>query len=190
MSVDNQESIEAGKKALLEITPRLDLLINNAGMGTKEALIDVPAEQVQRIFQTNVFGLLWCCQAFAPIMAKQGSGIIVNVGSVAGIASVPWMGLYGATKAAVRSLSATMDYEMRPLGIKAVHLAPALIHTPFSTKVTKLDYKGSVYDKESVAVSDEGEYRSAFLKNHVSLCRATDFQSLYFCSNRHHGEYR
>lgn len=156
MSIDNQESIEAGKKAFLELSPRLDLLVNNAGLGTKEALIDVPAEQVQRIFQTNVFGLLWCCQAFAPIMAKQGSGIIVNVGSVAGIASVPWMGLYGATKAAVRSLCATMDYEFRPLGIKVVHLAPALIHTPFSTKVAKLDYQGDVYDKSSVAVSDEG----------------------------------
>lgn len=158
--MDNLESIEAGKKAFLEISPRLDLLINNAGMGTKEALIDVPAEQVQRIFQTNVFGVLWCCQAFGKIMAKQGSGIIVNVGSVAGIASVPWMGLYGATKAAVRSLSTTMDYEFRPLGVKVVHLAPALIHTPFSTKVTKLDYQGDVYDKDSVAISDEGELSS------------------------------
>lgn len=89
-------------------------------------------------------------------MAKQGSGIIVNVGSVAGLASVPWMGLYGATKAALRSLSATLDYELRPLGIKVVHLAPALIATPFSTKVTKLDYQGDVYDKASVAISDEG----------------------------------
>lgn len=86
MSIDSTESIEKGKAAFLEISPRLDLLINNAGMGSKEALIEVSAEDIQTIFQTNVFGQLWCCQAFGKIMTKQGSGLIVNVASVAGIA--------------------------------------------------------------------------------------------------------
>ena len=106
-------------------------------------------------------------------MAKRGSGTVVNVGSVAGIASVPWMGLCkraprdikpnkltsfaldGATKAAVRSLSTTLGYELEPLGVKVVHLAPALIHTPFSSKAEKLNYSGTIYDKDSITESED-----------------------------------
>lgn len=89
-------------------------------------------------------------------MVKQGSGIIVNVGSVAGIASVPFMGLYGATKAAVRSLSTTLAYELKALGINVIHLAPALIHTPFSAKHDKLEYSGQLYEATALGEAEKG----------------------------------
>lgn len=107
------------------------------------------------MFQTNVFGLLRCCQIFAPLLLQAGSGTIVNVGSVAGLASVPWMGLYGASKAAVRSLTTTLSYELGPLGVKVVHLAPALIDTPFSQKHERLNYTGRIYTKDSIEASEE-----------------------------------
>ena len=114
----------------------------------------MPLDDVRHLFETNVFGLLSCCQVFGQRMAKQGSGIIVNVGSVAGIASVPWMGIYGATKSAVRSLTTTLGYELEPIGLRVIHLAPALIHTKFSQKHTSMEYDGNVYDKESLASSE------------------------------------
>jgi len=155
MDLDSEESIQSAKEDFLRISPTLDLLINNAGAGGKEALLEVDRATIEQRFRTNVFGLLQCCGAFGQIMAKRGSGTVVNVGSVAGIASVPWMGLYGATKAAVRSLSTTLGYELEPLGVKVVHLAPALIHTPFSSKAEKLNYSGTIYDKDSITESED-----------------------------------
>lgn len=155
MDIESEESIQSAKADFLKISPTLELLINNAGAGGKEALIEVSKAEIEKRFSVNVFGLLLSCQAFGQIMAKQGSGTIVNVGSVGGMSSVPWLGLYCATKAAVRSLTTTLAYELEPLGVKVIHLAPALIHTPFSSKADRLNYSGTIYEKSSIDASEE-----------------------------------
>ncbi|KAL7285530.1 hypothetical protein ACG7TL_000634 [Trametes sanguinea] len=88
------------------------------------AIIDVPMDEIIRMFDTNVYAVIRMAKAVIPHMAARKSGTIVNVGSIAGEIPVPWGGIYGATKAALHSLTETLYMECKPLDIKVVLLAP------------------------------------------------------------------
>ena len=98
----------------------LDVLVNNAGFaltGPVELLSD---EDVRRQFATNVFGLLTMTRTVLPAMRARGTGRIINISSLVGRTSVPFMGVYGATKYAVEALSDALRQEVAGFGIKVV----------------------------------------------------------------------
>jgi short-subunit dehydrogenase len=117
----------------------VDALVNNAGYGEMAPLLEVRAEDVRAMYETNVFGLLAVTQAFLPQMVQRGAGRIVNVSSVGGLFTLPFFGVYNSTKHAVESLSDAMRMELKPLGIQVVVVEPGGTKTEFAnTSVRKL----------------------------------------------------
>ncbi len=110
---------------------RIDVLLNNAGYGLLGAVEEASNTEVQRVFNTNVFGLLNVTRAVLPHMRRQHSGHVVNISSVGGYAGFPGWGVYGATKFAVEGLSEAMTAELAPLGINVTVVEPGFFRTDF-----------------------------------------------------------
>jgi len=99
----------------------LDFLVNNSGIGYNMPFLDADIGEVKRVYETNVVGIVIAVQAFAPLlMVAKGGGTIINIGSIAGIAPVPWQSVYNSSKAAVNHLTDTLRLEMEPLGVKVI----------------------------------------------------------------------
>jgi NAD(P)-dependent dehydrogenase (short-subunit alcohol dehydrogenase family) len=110
---------------------RIDILVNNAGYGLLGAIEEASAAETERLFGTNVFGLLAVTRAVLPHMRRQRSGHVVNVSSVGGYTGYPGWGVYGATKFAVEGISETLAGEVAPIGIKVTVVEPGFFRTDF-----------------------------------------------------------
>ncbi len=110
---------------------RIDVLVNNAGYGLLGAVEEASAVEVERVFATNVFGLLNVTRAVLPRLRAQGSGHVINLSSIGGIASSSGWGIYCATKFAVEALSESMAIELEPLGVRTTVVEPGYFRTEF-----------------------------------------------------------
>lgn len=110
---------------------RIDVIVNNAGYGTLGPFEAANAEQVERHFGVNVFGLMNVTREILPLFRKQKSGTIINVASVAGHLSFPSFSLYNATKFAVIGFSDALFHELRPYNIRVKVVEPGPIKTDF-----------------------------------------------------------
>jgi NAD(P)-dependent dehydrogenase (short-subunit alcohol dehydrogenase family) len=110
---------------------RIDVLVNNAGYALMGPIEGVTQEQLERQFQTNVFGVVSTIQAVLPIMRQQSSGSIINVASVGGRIAFPMTASYHGTKWAVEGISEALSYELRPHGIRVKIIEPGGIKTNF-----------------------------------------------------------
>ncbi len=110
---------------------RLDILINNAGHGVYRAAASGPDPETRALFDLNFFAPLALAQAAIPVFRKQRSGMIVNVGSIAGDVPLPWMPLYSASKAALASLTRSLRTELAPDGIAVLLVSPGYVLTDF-----------------------------------------------------------
>jgi short-subunit dehydrogenase len=135
LDVDDQASIIAARN---EAGP-IDVLVNNAGWGVEGAIETAPMNEVERMFNTNVFGAARMIQAFVPQMRERGAGAVVNVTSTAGIASPPLGGYYAATKFALEAISEALHIEAGHFGVKVIVIEPGVIETNFGTNV--LDHR-------------------------------------------------
>jgi short-subunit dehydrogenase len=97
---------------------KMDVLINNAGLFAQGISETYTPEQVREMFEVNVFGIQRVTRAALPEMRKKRSGLIVNIGSILGRVTIPFIGLYGASKFAVEALTESYRYELSQLGIK------------------------------------------------------------------------
>ena len=129
LDVDNEESIKSAISKIVSEKNRIDVLVNNAGFLLFGCLEDISVEDVKAQFETNFFGVVRLIKETAPIMRKQGSGIIVNVSSVAGRIAFPATSAYISSKFALEGLSESMRYEMSPFGIKTIIIEPGVIKT-------------------------------------------------------------
>jgi NAD(P)-dependent dehydrogenase (short-subunit alcohol dehydrogenase family) len=109
----------------------IDILVNNAGYGLLGAIEEASAAETERLFGTNVFGLLSVTRAVLPHMRRQRSGHIINVSSVGGYTGYPGWGVYGATKFAVEGITEALAAEVAPLGIKVTVVEPGFFRTDF-----------------------------------------------------------
>jgi len=107
----------------------VDLVVNNAGVAVAGAVGETPLEDWRWIVETNLLGVVHGCHSFAPRLAARGRGAILNVASMAGLVSVPTMGAYNATKAAVVALSETLAAELRSKGVTVTVLCPSFFDT-------------------------------------------------------------
>lgn len=110
---------------------RIDFLVNNAGRSLLGAVEEATASEVEEVFATNLFGVLAVTRAVLPIMRRQSSGAIVNIGSMGGFAQSPGWGVYGATKFALEGLSEALAAEVQPLGIRVTIVEPGSFRTDF-----------------------------------------------------------
>jgi len=132
LDVTVQDQVDAAVKAALEKFGRIDVLVNNAGLGYFGAVEESEEDQVRWMFEVNVFGLGRMIRAALPAMRKQRSGFIVNLSSIGGIQSFPGLGYYNATKFAVEGLSAALWQEVEPLGIKVMVVEPSGFRTDWA----------------------------------------------------------
>lgn len=125
----------------------LDVLVNNAGFGVVGPLTEIADAELRRQYDTNVFGLMAVTRAFVPAMRARGRGRIVNVSSMGGKMTIPFMAAYNSTKYALESLSDGLRYELRAFGIDVVLIEPGVIHTGFAdTAMAPVQqYDGSPY---------------------------------------------
>ncbi len=139
LDVDKEESIKSAVKKIQDQKGRIDVLVNNAGYGLFGCVEDITIDELKAQFETNFFGVVRLIQEISPIMRRIGSGIIVNVSSIAGRIGFPGTPAYISSKFALEGLSECMRFELSPFGIKTIIIEPGVIKTDFfsSMKVAK-----------------------------------------------------
>jgi NAD(P)-dependent dehydrogenase (short-subunit alcohol dehydrogenase family) len=137
LDVTDQSQIDAAIKAAEEKFGGIDVLVNNAGIGYFAAVEEGEADEVRRLFEINVFGLIRMIRAVLPGMRRRRTGCIVNISSLAGLRSAPALGFYNATKFAVEGLSGALLQEVEPLGIKVMVVEPSGFRTDWAGRSAK-----------------------------------------------------
>jgi NADP-dependent 3-hydroxy acid dehydrogenase YdfG len=132
LDVTDQCQINAAIKAAEDAFARIDVLVNNAGIGYFAAVEESEEDQVRRMFEINVFGLSRMIHAALPGMRKRRKGFVVNFSSIGGLRSFPSVGYYNATKFAVEGLSEALWQEVEPLGIKVMLVEPSGFRTDWA----------------------------------------------------------
>lgn len=125
---------------------RIDVLVNNAGIGSAGAAEESSIGQAQHIFDVNVFGAMRMMNAVLPHMRRQGAGRIVNVSSVLGLVPAPYMALYSATKHALEGYCESVDHEVREHGVRVMLVEPAYTRTGFKANAVTPDQPLDLYD--------------------------------------------
>ena len=132
LDVTKPLEIEAAVKQANEKFGRIDVLVNNAGIGYFGAIEESEDEEIRRMFEINFFGLANMTKAALPFMRKQRSGHIINIASIAGLVGYPAVGYYNATKFAVDGFSESLSKEVAPLGIKVTIISPSGFRTDWA----------------------------------------------------------
>ncbi len=146
LDVTSDDSVEAVVNEVIRREGRIDLLVNNAGFGVAPGGAEESSlDQARSIFDTNFFGLIRMTRAVVPHMRRQGSGRILNIGSVLGFIPMPYGALYAATKHAVEGYSESLDHELRTRGIRVSVIEPAYTKTPFDANLIAPDAKLEEY---------------------------------------------
>ncbi|MGI8639942.1 MAG: SDR family oxidoreductase [Pyrinomonadaceae bacterium] len=148
LDVTDTDSIQKAIKDVLEKFGRIDAIVNNAGYGLVGAFEAATQEQIEKQFQTNVFGLMNVCREILPYFRERKKGIIVNVASVGGRITFPFYSLYHATKWAVEGFSESLQYELEQFNIRVKIIEPGPIKTDF------YDRSQDVTRKEDLAAYD------------------------------------
>jgi NAD(P)-dependent dehydrogenase (short-subunit alcohol dehydrogenase family) len=130
LDVRADDSVKACLNAVTQKAGRLDILVNNAGYELAGALEEVSLDEARAQFETNFFGVVRMVKAVLPLMRRQRHGQIITVSSLAGISSIPFMGLYAASKFAVEGYTEALRHEVKPFGIHVSLIEPAFLHTP------------------------------------------------------------
>jgi NAD(P)-dependent dehydrogenase (short-subunit alcohol dehydrogenase family) len=155
LDVTRDESVGTAVGELLRREGRIDLLVNNAGFGVAPGGAEESSiEQVKAIFDTNFFGIVRMVRAVVPHMRRQGSGRIINIGSVLGFLPMPYGALYAATKHAVEGYSESLDHELRTRGIRVSVIEPAYTKTQFDANFLEPDAKLDEYREVRASLAD------------------------------------
>lgn len=139
MDVTDADSISTAVARILEREGRLDVLVNNAGLGIAGPVEELQLADVQRVLDTNVVGILRTCQAVLPQLRRQGSGKIINISSIGSEMGLPYRGLYSASKAAVDRLTEALRTELAPYGVQACVVQPGGVRTDINKNRIRVD---------------------------------------------------
>src|SRR3954454_10815152 len=145
LDVTDDESVAGVVREVLDRSGRIDVLVNNAGVGVSGAAEESSIEQARALFDTNLFGSIRTTRAVLPQMREQGSGRIINVSSVLGFLPAPFGALYSATKHAMEGYSESLDHEVREHGIRVLLVEPGYTNTSFDTNAIPADEPLAVY---------------------------------------------
>jgi len=133
--VRKREDIDAALALTLEHFGRVDVWINNAGIGIRETAAEVETAKLRELFETNFFGSVACMQAVVPAMRKTGGGAIINISSVAGHIPVPLLSPYSATKFALNAIGKGARLELQRDNIHVLTVCPGYVRTDFGKHV-------------------------------------------------------
>jgi len=142
LDVTNIETINTAVTEVISNEGRLDILINNAGMGITGPIEETPTDEMRNVFNTNLFGAIDVMKAVLPQMRKQKSGLIINVTSIAGYMGLPFRGIYSATKGALEIVTEAIRMEVKSFGIQVTNVAPG----DFATNIASGRYHTPVFE--------------------------------------------
>jgi short-subunit dehydrogenase len=148
LDVASDESATTVVQQVIQRFGRLDVLINNAGIGTAGAAEESSVAQDQRLFNINLFGVIRMTKAVLPHMRAQGRGRIINISSVFGFIPQPYMAAYAASKHAVEGYSESLDHEVREHGVRVLLVEPANTNTGFDANSVPADIPLPVYAQQ------------------------------------------
>ena len=148
LDVRNTASIQSAIAKVIEVSGRLDVVINNAGVGITGPLEEIPMEEIKNNFETNFFGPIEVMKAVLPQMREQKCGLIINITSIAGYMGLPYRSVYSASKGALELITEALRMEVKPFGIEITNVAPG----DFATNIASGRFhapviKGSAYEK-------------------------------------------
>jgi NAD(P)-dependent dehydrogenase (short-subunit alcohol dehydrogenase family) len=139
LDVADDASVAAAVSTVVQRAGRIDILVNNAGVGVFGAAEETSIAQAQRLFDTNFFGLVRLTREVLPHLRAQGSGRIINIGSVLGFLPSPYGSFYAASKHAVEGYSESLDHETREFGVRVSVVEPGYTNTSFEANATDAD---------------------------------------------------
>lgn len=142
LDVNNAESINNAVVEVISAEGRLDVLVNNAGMGITGPIEETPTNEMRKVFDTNLFGAIDVMKAVLPQMRKQQSGLIINVTSIAGYMGLPYRGMYSASKGALEIVTEAIRMELKSFGIEVTNVAPG----DFATNIASGRYHTPVFE--------------------------------------------
>lgn len=145
LDVTSDESVASAVKQVIDRFGHVDVLVNNAGVGSTGAGEEFSITQTQDIFDINVYGVMRTIKAVLPHMRAQGRGRIVNVSSLSGFVPSPFMTVYVSTKHAVEGYSQSLDHEVREYGVRVLLVEPGPINTPFAGHSVEADTPMPLY---------------------------------------------
>jgi len=161
MDVTDEASVTRGIERVVEVSGRLDAIVNCAGFGIAGAIEATSIDEAKEQFDTNFFGTMRVCRAALPVLRRQRSGAIVNVSSIAGRIGLPFQGLYSATKFAIEGLTEALRMELKPFGIRVSLIEPGDFRTGFTASRRRVDgdlggaYRATTDRALAAAESDE-----------------------------------
>tara|TARA_X000000368_G_C22944824_1_gene673849 strand:- start:181 stop:1047 length:867 start_codon:yes stop_codon:yes gene_type:complete len=129
LDVSDTDSVNQGINEILEQTDQIDVLINNAGVGSNAVIEDVDIESDKNVFETNFWGVVRCIQAVLPTMRQQKSGHIIQVSSIAGRVGLPAQPIYSASKWALEGLSENLAHDLSSFGVRVSIIEPGVTRT-------------------------------------------------------------
>ena len=129
LDVSDTDSVNQGINEILEQTDQIDVLINNAGVGSNAVIEDVDIESDKSVFETNFWGVVRCVQAVLPTMRQQKSGHIIQVSSIAGRVGLPAQPIYSSSKWALEGLSENLAHDLSSFGVKVSIIEPGVTRT-------------------------------------------------------------
>src|SRR6187431_163233 len=147
LDVRNVYSIHSAVEKIIAVSGKLDIVINNAGVGITGPLEEIPIEEIKNNFETNFFGPIEVMKAVLPHMRAQTSGLIINITSIAGYMGLPYRSVYSASKGALELITEALRMEVKPFGIQITNIAPG----DFATNIAAGRFhapviKGSAYE--------------------------------------------
>ncbi|WP_034923958.1 SDR family oxidoreductase [Gillisia sp. CAL575] len=140
LDVTKNETITSAISELIDKEGKIDILINNAGIGITGPIEETPEEEIKKAFDTNYFGPLNVTKAVLPKMREQGGGLIINITSIAGYMGLPYRGIYSATKGALELTTEAFRMELKDFNIHMTNVAPG----DFATNIAAGRYHAPV----------------------------------------------
>jgi len=148
LDVTSDDSVATAVDDVLVRFGRIDVLVNNAGVGLAGAAEESSVGQVRELFETNLFGVVRMNRAVLPHLRARGEGRIVNISSVLGLIPAPYLALYAATKHALEGYSESLDHELREHGIRSLLVEPGYTSTAFEASTQGPDVPLLAYEKQ------------------------------------------
>jgi len=146
LDVRDDASVADAVAAVLHAAGRIDVLVNNAGLAVVGPLEEISVEQAGAQFDVNLFGVMRMSNAVLPVMRRQGAGRIINMGSLAGLVPVPYLGIYSASKHALEGYSEALAGEVRQFGIGVSLIEPGFIRTALDSAAVAGTRRLPAYD--------------------------------------------
>jgi NAD(P)-dependent dehydrogenase (short-subunit alcohol dehydrogenase family) len=157
VDLNNLDCIDESIQQTLAAFGRIDVVVNNAGYGMAGTVEETPKQDIRNIFDVNVLAAIDVVKSVLPVMRKQQSGYIINIGSVAGFVGAPGWSVYSATKAAIAAFSEVLALDVKEFGIKVTVAEPSGFRTGFLTE-NSLAYNESKIEGYQVVKDTQKRY--------------------------------